>query len=220
MPLQLPRLYAILDVDFVKSRNLATSDVLEAWLEAGVRLVQLRAKGLSSGGFLTLADEAARRVRAAGARLIINDRADIAAMAGADGVHIGQDDLSPVAARSVVGSSRWVGLSTHTDAQLEAGCREPVNYLAIGPVFATKTKGTPDPAVGLAAVSRAAARANESGIPLVAIGGVTVDRAAGVIAAGATAVAVISDLLSGDPGARATAFLAALEPPPLDPANP
>jgi thiamine-phosphate pyrophosphorylase len=206
----LPRLYAILDVDLATRRGLAPLAVLEQWLEAGVRLVQLRAKPLESGAFLTLADEALRLTRQAGARLIINDRPDLAAMAGADGVHVGQDDLPPRAVRSIVGASPWVGLSTHTDAQLDAGTREPVTYLAIGPVFATSSKAAPDPVVGLAGVRRAASRAHEVGLPLVAIGGITIDRATEVMEAGATAVAVISDLLVPDSGARARAFLAAI----------
>jgi len=208
--LVLPRLYTILDVDLATRRGLAPLAVLERWLEAGVRLVQLRAKTLESGAFLTLADEALRLTRQAGARLIINDRPDIAAMAGADGVHVGQDDLPPRAVRSIVGASPWVGFSTHTDAQLDAGTREPVTYLAMGPVFATSSKAAPDPVVGLARVRRAASRAHEAGLPLVAIGGITIERAADVIVAGATTVAVISDLLSTDAGARARAFLAAI----------
>jgi thiamine-phosphate pyrophosphorylase len=211
MPLVLPRLYAILDVDVVRSRSLDPLEVLDAWLDAGVRLVQLRAKTLASGAFLALADEALRRTRGAGARLIINDRADIAAMAGADGVHVGQDDLPPAAVRSVAGPHVWVGLSTHTDEQVEAGCREPITYLAIGPVFATLTKTAPDPAVGLAGVRRAAARAAEAGLPVIAIGGITVERAPGVIEGGAAAVAVISDLLAADPAIRARQYLQALQ---------
>src|SRR5262245_47298224 len=207
----LPRLYAILDVDLAAVRGLAPMALLEQWLDAGVRLVQLRAKTLASGAFLTLADDALRRTRLAGARLIVNDRADIAAMADAGGVHLGQDDLTPTAARSVVGSSSWVGVSTHNDDQVEAAVREPVTYLAIGPVYATRSKARPDPVIGIEGVRRAAARANGPGLPLVAIGGITLDRAADVLSAGATAVAVISDLVTPNPGGRAREFLAALD---------
>jgi thiamine-phosphate pyrophosphorylase len=144
----------------------------------------------------------------AGAILIVNDRADIARLAGADGVHIGQDDLSPAAARRVVGDTLMVGLSTHTSAQIAAAVREPVSYLAIGPVFGTATKVTGYDAIGLRAVASAAASARGAGLPLVAIGGITLETAPSVIEAGASAVAVIGDLLStGDPEARARAYL-------------
>ncbi len=152
----------------------------------------------------------AGRCRAAGARFIMNDRADLAAMAGADGVHVGQDDLPPGAVRSLVGEAAWVGLSTHTDVQIEAGCLEPVTYLAIGPVFATATKDRPDPCVALDGVGRAAARTHRAAIPLVAIGGITLATAPAVLNAGADAVAVISDLLAGDPADRARSFLQTL----------
>jgi len=176
-----------------------------------VRLIQIRAKTLGSQAFLALVEAALERTRSAGARLIVNDRADVAAMAGADGVHVGQDDLPPAAARSVVGSSVWVGVSTHNDVQVDAAVREPVTYLAIGPVYATKSKAAPDPVVGIDGVRRAAARARDAGLPLIAIGGITLDRASEVMRGGATAVAVISDLVTADPGARAREFLTALD---------
>jgi thiamine-phosphate pyrophosphorylase len=211
MSLRLPSpLYAILDVDVAAARGLAAVDVLSAWLDAGVRLVQLRAKALPSGEFLDLADQMAARCREAGALFIINDRADIAVMARADGVHVGQQDLAPAAARAMAGAEAWVGVSTHTDEQMAAACLEPVSYVAIGPVFSTSTKAQPDPTVGLDGVRRAARLARASGLPLVAIGGITRATAAGVIAAGADAVAVISDLTTADPGSRAREFLAGL----------
>jgi thiamine-phosphate pyrophosphorylase len=205
-----PRLYAILDIDLVTARGLEPLAVLDQWLDAGVRLIQIRAKTLGSQAFLALVEAALKRTRAAGARLIVNDRADVAAMANADGVHVGQDDLPPAAARAVVGSSVWVGVSTHDDVQVDAAAREPVTYLAIGPVYATKSKAAPDPVVGIDGVRRAAARAKDAGLPLVAIGGITLDRAPEVMRGGATAVAVISDLITPDPGARAREFLTAL----------
>jgi len=141
-------------------------------------------------------------------QLIVNDRADIARLAGAAGVHVGQDDLPPDAARRIVGRERIVGLSTHTTAQVEAAVREPVNYIAIGPVFGTASKATGYDAVGLAMVQEAAARAHARGLQVVAIGGITLDRAAEVVHAGADAVAVISDLLrTGDPRARVREYL-------------
>ena len=155
-----------------------------------------------------MAAAVAERAHAAGATLIVNDRADVARLAGADGVHVGQDDLSPASVRRIVGADAIVGLSTHTTHQLDAAVREPVSYVAIGPVFGTATKATGHDAVGLRMVREAAGRARARGLPLVAIGGITLDRAASVIDAGAASVAVIGDLLAGgDPEARVRAFL-------------
>jgi thiamine-phosphate pyrophosphorylase len=176
----------------------------DAFLDGGVRFLQLRAKSLSGADFLDAAREIVALAHRRGASLIVNDRADIARLAGADGVHLGQDDLPPAAARAIVGPSAMIGRSTHTVAQLEAAAREPVDYVAIGPVFGTATKATGYDAVGLDMVRRAAA----FGRPLVAIGGITIDNAASVIAAGAASVAVISDLFAtGDPAQRAREFL-------------
>lgn len=206
----LPRLYAILDVDLVTGRGLPPHDVLGHWLDAGVRLVQLRAKSLGLGPFLELAAPMAAACRKAGAIFIVNDRADVARLASADGVHVGQEDLMPTDARRILPAAPWLGLSTHNDAQLDAGLKSPATYLATGPVFATSTKSNPDPVIGIDGVARAARRAHGSGKPLVAIGGITLETAAGVIAAGADAVAVISDLFEGtDIPTRARAFVRA-----------
>ncbi len=167
----------------------------DAWLEAGVRLIQLRAKSRRSGPLQQLADALVARAHAAGALVLINDRADIAALSGADGVHVGQDDLSPAAVRTVAGQAAIVGLSTHTDAQVAEALGQPVSYIAIGPVFGTRTKDTGYDAVGLAQVRRAAQAVHAAGVPLVAIGGITRQNAGSVLDAGADAVAVISDLL-------------------------
>jgi thiamine-phosphate diphosphorylase len=170
-------------------------------------LIQLRAKRLASGAFLELADRVAVRAREAGAILVINDRADIARMCEA-GVHVGQRDLPASAARALVGPDALVGLSTHNATQAEAGCLEPVTYLAIGPVFLTHTKtGDTNPVVGLAGVRQAADIARARGLPVVAIGGITLDRAASVLEAGASSIAVISDLLAADSAERVKAFL-------------
>jgi thiamine-phosphate pyrophosphorylase len=191
----LPRVYAILDVDTVATRGLAPLEVADVWLDAGVRLIQLRAKSLSSGPFQALADALVARAHQAGARLIVNDRADIAALAGADGVHVGQDDLSPAQVRPIVGSGAIVGVSTHTDSQIADAVAPPVSYVAIGPVFGTRTKETGYEAVGVDQVRRAAAAARAADLPLVAIGGITRLNAASVLETGADSVAVISDLL-------------------------
>ena len=210
-PEPFPRLYAILDVDAAAARGLVPLALLDAWLHAGVRLVQLRAKGLATGAFLDLADAAVAATRAAGARLIVNDRADVAALAGADGVHVGQDDLDPRHARRLLGDGAIVGVSTHNAVQLEAALAGPATYIAVGPVFSTITKARPDPVVGLAAVRAARARLAGTARPLVAIGGITVETAGSVIDAGADSVAVIADLLIGDPGERIRQMLQSLD---------
>lgn len=206
----LPRLYAILDADRLDAAGLDPLRICDAWLDAGIRLIQLRAKTLASGAMLVLAEALARRAHAAGAACVVNDRADIARLAGADGVHVGQDDLPPAAARVLLPRPALVGYSTHNEEQVRAACGEPISYLAIGPVFATTSKARPDPVVGLEGVRMAARYASAHGLPLVAIGGITLERAPEVIAAGAASVAVIGDLVAADPAARARAFLAAL----------
>ena len=204
-------LYAILDVDLSTSRGLTPLHLFRIWLDAGVRQVQLRAKTLASGAFLELADQMARDARAAGITFIVNDRADIAAMSQAGGVHVGQDDLTPAEARTVVGPDALVGVSTHNSSQVEAALASPANYLAIGPVFETASKDRPDPVVGLAGVRAASALTRAAGHPLVAIGGISLDRAPAVIEAGADAVAVISDLVTADPSRRCREYMKALE---------
>jgi thiamine-phosphate pyrophosphorylase len=209
--LRLPRLYPILDLDSLAERRLEPLDVLDAWLAGGVMFWQLRAKTLSSGTLLALIDTAVERSHRVGARVIVNDRADLALMAGADGVHVGQTDLPATAVRNLAAEPFVVGLSTHSSAQVDAACLEPVSYVAIGPVFATTSKvGATDPAVGIDGVRSAAARAAARGVPVVAIGGVTLEAAPLVLAAGAASVAVISDLLVGNPAARIRQYQKAL----------
>jgi len=155
-----------------------------------------------------LAREAVALAHACQAQLIVNDRADLARLAGADGIHVGQDDLSPADVRRVIGDESIVGLSTHTTEQLERAIAQPVSYVAIGPVFATSTKATGYQAVGLEMVRAAAAIAARRALPLVAIGGITMETAPSVIDAGATSVAVIGDLLAGgDPERRAREYV-------------
>lgn len=144
-----------------------------------------------------------------GASIIVNDRVDLALLAGAAGAHVGQEDLPPAATRRLLGPDATVGFSTHTVEQIEAAAEEPISYIAVGPVFGTQTKATGYDAVGLALVAEAVRRSR--GRPVVAIGGITLDRAPEVIAAGASSVAVITDLLTGgDPRARVAAYLRAL----------
>jgi len=183
-------------------------DLAQACLEGGATFLQLRAKQASSAWLLDNALAIAALAAQSGAHLIVNDRADVARLAGAAGVHVGQDDLPPDAARRVVGPECIVGFSTHTTAQLDAAVREPVDYVAIGPVFGTASKATGYDAVGLSMVEQAASLAHARGLRVVAIGGITLDRTADVVQAGADAVAVISDLLrTGDPRARVREYL-------------
>jgi thiamine-phosphate pyrophosphorylase len=172
---------------------------------AGCTLLQYRNKY----GNARLMLEQARELRArlgSSVRLIMNDRADLCLAAGFDGLHLGQDDLFPESARTIIGGDCWLGVSTHNPEQLADADKTSADYLAIGPVFATTSKADPDPVVGLAGVRRARELTCK---PLVAIGGITRANARSVIEAGADAVAVISDLLR-DPGKSAEEFLRVL----------
>jgi len=213
LPLSLspPKLYAVVDADVCAAAGRTPIDVARAFLSAGARWMQLRCKGMASGPFLELAQQTLEYSRNAGAVLIINDRADIAAISGAEGLHVGHADLTPADSRVVIGPSPILGLSTHTRQQWEAAVDQPISYLAIGPVFGTATKDTGYAAVGVDAVTRASAAASAHGLPTVAIGGITIDNAASVLWAGASSVAVISDLVKGDPEARFRAFLRVLQ---------
>jgi thiamine-phosphate diphosphorylase len=169
----------------------------------------LRAKRLEAGAFLALCHPALTAARPFAAQIVVNDRVDLARMAGAAGAHVGQEDLPPRQARDILGSDAILGVSTHSVDQIEGMVREPVSYIAVGPVFGTGSKDTGYDAVGLDLVREAARRAGR--LPIVAIGGITLDTAASVLAAGATSVAIISDLLAtGDPRSRAAAYLRTL----------
>jgi thiamine-phosphate pyrophosphorylase len=205
MPRDAGRLHAIVDAEVAAAAGWAPGDLARALLDGGARIVQVRGKRLGSGPLLDLCDTVVRLAAPYGARVIVNDRPDLARLSGAAGVHVGQDDLPPAEARAIVGPDAIVGCSTHTVTQIEVAQSEPVSYVAIGPVFGTRTKNTGYQAVGLELVAAAARLA--AGRPVVAIGGITLDTAASVIAAGASAVAVISDLLAGDPAARVRAYL-------------
>jgi thiamine-phosphate pyrophosphorylase len=206
-----PTLYAILDVDVCTNAGRRADDVASAFLAGGVRLLQLRAKAVPGAQFLELASGIVAEARRAGAQVIVNDRPDIAVLSDADGVHVGQEDLSPADVRVLAGPDRTVGLSTHTTEQIERAIQEPITYLAIGPVFSTATKATGYDAVGYAAVQHAVGRAATASLPVVAIGGITLDTAPRVIEAGAASVAIITDLLRGDPEARVREYLSALQ---------
>jgi thiamine-phosphate pyrophosphorylase len=188
----LPKLYAITDA---RLSGLAHEEQLRRLSEGGATFVQLREKHASPREFYREAEAALRVAHARGITLIINDRADIALALRADGVHLGQDDLDPTAARRLLGDDFVIGYSTHSLEQLEAAARLPVDYVAFGPVFPTRTKENPDPVVGLELLARARA-ALDPLIPLVAIGGVTRENAHAALDAGADSVAVVSALLS------------------------
>jgi thiamine-phosphate pyrophosphorylase len=205
-------LYAILDIDVAVTHGLTPAQVLVDWLGAGVRLVQLRAKQLEFGPFLELARDMTARCREAGAIFIVNDRVDVARLAGASGVHLGQDDLTPEDARLILPEHAWIGRSTHNDAELSSALASAATYVATGPVFATRTKNNPDPVIGLDGVRRAAAQVAATSKPLVAIGGISLATGPGVIAAGADSVAIISDLFTGgNVGRRAGEFVRVLD---------
>jgi thiamine-phosphate pyrophosphorylase len=199
-----PFAYPIVDTGALRGRDPAF--VVDTLARAGARLIQLRVKGLPDRAWLAMARSALAAARASGALLVVNDRADIARIAGADGLHVGQDDLTGTDARGVVGPGVLLGVSTHHLGQLAAAAEEPVDYVAIGPVFPTRTKDNPDPVVGLEMVRRARAATAR---PLVAIGGITRANARAVVEAGADGVAVISDLLEATDLARAFTELAA-----------
>jgi thiamine-phosphate pyrophosphorylase len=200
------KLHCILDAEVGTSAGWNLPDLAQAFLDGGAPLIQVRAKQLPSDAFLDLCDRVVDLARPFDAMIVVNDRADLARLSGAGGVHVGQDDMAPSDARAIVGEGSLIGYSTHDVAQVEAAIREPVDYVAVGPVFGTRTKATGYEAVGLDLVSAAARRAQ--GRPIVAIGGITLENAPSVIAAGATAVAIISDLLTGgNPSSRVASYL-------------
>ncbi|HEV2423482.1 MAG TPA: thiamine phosphate synthase [Terriglobia bacterium] len=202
----LPRLYAILDTDRLQGRPLEL--VCETLLAAGVRWFQYRDKQGTSRRIFEAATSLLPVIHAAGGRLIVNDRADVALVSGADGVHLGRDDLTVEEARRVLKPGQIVGWSTHNMEQLRQADASRADYLAFGPIFATGSKQRPDPVVGLDGLARARQATSK---PLVAIGGIAVENARAVIEHGADAVAVIAGLLSApDLAARAREFLEVL----------
>lgn len=213
----LPRLYAVLDVEVAAAHGWTVLDLARAVLDGGATCLQLRAKSRSLQWTLDVADAIVAMAGGA-ATIVVNDRADVARISAASGVHVGQDDLSPARAREIVGAGSLVGLSTHSSAQVDLALAEPIEYLAVGPVYSTATKATGYEAVGHELIRYAVARSQSrpgGPLPVVAIGGITLARAPGAIASGAASVAVISDLLAGgNPSARVKTFverLAAVE---------
>ncbi len=189
MRLVLPRLYVILDSGLL---NIPVQDCAQELADAGVRLMQYRAKITPARDLLSSSRNLARQLNPLGVSLVVNDRPDVAVLAGATGVHVGQEDLEVEQARALVGKGRWVGVSTHNIEQFRAAAATSSDYIAVGPVFATTSKANPDPVVGTELIRRVKDLTDK---PIVAIGGITLENAASVIAAGADCVAVIGDIL-------------------------
>ena len=205
-----PFLYPIVDLGIVPPARVAA--LVASLARAGARLLQVRAKRLPDRALADVARDAVAAAHAAGALLLVNDRPDVARVAGADGVHVGQDDLDPDDVRRLLPAGAIVGVSTHDAAQLAAAARTGADYVAVGPVFPTSTKERPDPVVGLAFVRAARAAL---GRPLVAIGGITAATAASVAEAGADGLAVVSAVVAaGDPAAAYREIAARLRPAP------
>jgi thiamine-phosphate pyrophosphorylase len=202
--MKLPRLYPIIDTTFLVQRGLDPVDMARALVDAGAEIAQFRHKGPYTRETLVQAERVGEVIRKAGALYVIDDRADIALMVGAAGVHVGQQDLPPSAVRKVAGNSLTVGFSTHNQEQLQAGNKEPVDYLAFGPIFGTASKENPDPTVGIAELARLRRLTDK---PLVAIGGITRANVRHVLDAGADSVAVISDLVAENLPARLEEWL-------------
>jgi thiamine-phosphate pyrophosphorylase len=198
-----PPLYAVLDKDLL---NMPAPKCAHELISAGVELIQYRAKHSSSRNYFETCANLAELLASRNTRLIINDRPDIAAMVGAGGVHVGQEDLPPDDARRICGWGRWVGVSTHTLEQVRVAARTSADYIAVGPIFSTSTKEKPDAVVGTSFIREARKLTQK---PIVAIGGITRERAAEVYEAGVDSIAVIRDLLkTRDPAERAKEFLA------------
>jgi thiamine-phosphate pyrophosphorylase len=208
MSLVFPPLYAIIDAALLKTSELSFAEMMA---ESGVELLQYRNKHATSRELFDVSQSISAklsRLARQGAyepRFIVNDRADIALLVKAKGVHVGQQDLSVEEARTVVGRNGWVGVSTHSLAQLDAADKTSADYIAFGPIFPTTSKENPDPVVGLELLREARQHTRK---PLVAIGGITLERAADTLRAGADSLAVLRDLIvSEDPVARARLFL-------------
>lgn len=193
----IPRLYAIVDIDSLYARSIALADFVTGLHDAGIQLVQYRNKSCNARQILQDAALLTKIFCGTDAKLLLNDRADLALLSNFNGVHVGQQDLSVEDARTIVGTQAWVGVSTHTLEQVAEANQTNCDYIAHGPIFATASKNNPDPTVGLTGLREAKMLTRK---PLVAIGGITRGNCRAVLDAGADSIAVISDLLpaSGD----------------------
>ena len=204
--LVLPRLYVILDQALLTTPE---TDCAQKLAEAGVRLLQYRNKTASARELLESAQSISAALRYRDVTFVVNDRADVAYISGAAGVHVGQEDLGVEEARAVLGPGKLIGVSTHNREQFQLAISTSADYIAVGPIFSTSSKAKPDPVVGTNFIREVRPLTEK---PIVAIGGITLERAVEVIKAGADSVAVISDILRApDPGERARQFVNLLE---------
>ena len=211
--LALPPLYVILDAALLPSDPV---EFVKKLMGAGARLFQYRNKTAPAREVLQAAQALNVTARQEGASFLVNDRPDLARLAGASGVHVGQDDVEVAAARAIVGANAIVGVSTHNFEQFQRAAETDADYLAVGPIFPTRTKSKPDPVVGLELIREARKLTTK---PIVAIGGITLEQTADVIRAGADCVAVISDILAAkNPATRVKQYLEIL-PQPAEPAT-
>jgi thiamine-phosphate pyrophosphorylase len=202
MTLPIPRFYAILDVALLR---IPAASLAEALVSSGVALLQYRDKQASARRMLSLSRQLVSILHRHDCRFVVNDRPDVAVLAGADGVHVGQEDLGVQEARSFCGESCWVGVSTHNLEQVREADATAADYVAVGPIFPTSTKEHPDPVVGVDFIRRAREITRK---PLVAIGGISLENVVQVWRAGADSAAVARDLLlAPDPAVRAGEFL-------------
>jgi thiamine-phosphate pyrophosphorylase len=206
--MKIPAFYPILDTGAALARGLDPVRAAQDIIDGGARILQFRHKGFLSREAFGWLEQIAGLAREAGTQLVVNDRADLAKLFGA-ALHLGQDDLPPSAARVVAGPQAAIGFSTHNAAQLRASCGEPVDYVALGPIFGTATKESPDATVGLAELQRLRPLTER---PLVAIGGITRATALDVLGAGADSVAIIADVFpdNGDVRGRTKEWIALL----------
>jgi len=205
--LVLPRLYVILDATLL---TVPEKECAQRLVAAGVRLLQYRNKRASARDLFDSSKQLSSLLVPQGVTFVVNDRADVAALAGANGVHVGQEDLGVEEARQVVGEEKIVGVSTHNLEQFQRAAASSANYIAVGPIFATGTKPNPDPVVGTQFIQKVRPLTDK---PIVAIGGITLERAPEIIESGADSVAVISDILGApEPGMRARQYIDLLGP--------
>ena len=198
-------LYVIIDQQTAECFGWSVPNLARCCLSGGARLLQLRVRSATSSQFLSWCDQVVEMARSYDAQIIVNNRADLALLACADGVHIGQTDLELERVREMLPASAIVGVSTHTSEEVAAVKSADVSYIAVGPVYPTRTKDGEHAAVGLPLVKHASLAQRR---PVVAIGGITIDRAADVLSAGASAVAVIRDLLvDNDPERRVSDYI-------------
>jgi thiamine-phosphate pyrophosphorylase len=205
--LVLPRLYVILDAALL---TIPETECAQKLADAGVRLLQYRNKRASARELFESSKRLSSLLVPQGVTFVVNDRADVAAVAGANGVHVGQEDLGVEEARRVAGAGRFVGVSTHTLEQFQRAAASSADYIAVGPIFATGTKANPDPVVGTQFIRSVRPITDR---PIVAIGGITLERAPEIIEAGADSVAVIGDILgAAEPAVRARQYIELLGP--------